>query len=83
MLQHLNWRGLENRCKNAQLGMMYKIANEKGATFVLLKIIDLATTRTHELLIFYNLSLQTLQRQESFFPFISDWNQLPPPIVMS
>jgi hypothetical protein len=27
--------------------------------------------------------LQTLQRQESFFPFISDWNQLPPPIVMS
>jgi hypothetical protein len=28
MLQHLNWRSLENRCKVAGLVMVYKIENE-------------------------------------------------------
>ena len=71
MLEHLEWKTLEQRRKDARLTMMYKITNEK-----------VAIPRNMQDKSFQIPSAASDYRKYSFFPrTIRDWNALPPWVV--
>ena len=71
MLEHLEWKSLEQRRKDARLTMMYKITNEK-----------VAIPRNMQDKSFQIPSAASDYRKYSFFPrTIRDWNALPPGVV--
>ena len=85
MLQHLEWRSLEDRRKDARLVMMYKISHDKVAVS---KSDRLSPPLRHSRNMHsrsYQVPLcRTQQRKASFFHRTTvDWNRLPQTAVLS
>ncbi|XP_071170901.1 uncharacterized protein [Mytilus edulis] len=83
MLNHLEWRSLEQRRKDARLTMLFKIVNEKVAVTKEDRLIPPKRLSRN----MHNRSFQIPAasndyRKFSFFPrTIKDWNSLPPGVV--
>ena len=85
MLQHLEWRSLEDRRRDARLVIMYKISHDKVAVS---KSDRLSPPLRHSRNMHsrsYQVPLcRTQQRKASFFPRTTvDWNCLPQTAVLS
>lgn len=83
MLEHLEWKSLEQRRKDARLTMMYKITNEKVAIPKEGRLIPpKRLSRNMHDKSFQIPSAASDYRKYSFFPrTIRDWNALPPGVV--
>jgi hypothetical protein len=80
MLATLEWKSLQDRRKDARLGMLYKIVNDKVKGDRLVP--PLRLTRNMHQLSFQIPSSRSDYRTFSYFPrTIRDWNSLPPDIV--
>ena len=79
MLQHLEWKSLETRRKEARLIMLYKIINQE-ITINPGNILEKVTkpSRSSDTFSYTIPFASTLNRQQSFYPrTIRDWNLLP------
>ena len=84
MLQHLQWRSLADRRKDARLTMMYKIHHGEVAISSSQLAPVIRQTRHSHHLSMQTISCRTSVRKESFFPrTIKDWNSLPTKIISS
>ncbi|KAK6169191.1 hypothetical protein SNE40_020289 [Patella caerulea] len=83
MLNHLNWRSLEQRRKDARLTLLYKIVNDKVCIEKSGRLITPSRrTRHTQQHSFQITSCSSDYRKFSFFPrTIREWNSLPPDIV--
>ena len=83
MLEHLEWKSLEQRRKDARLTMMYKITNEKVAIPKEGRLIPpKRLSRNMHDKSFQIPSAASDYRKYSFFQrTIRDWNTLPPGVV--
>jgi hypothetical protein len=80
MLATLEWKSLQDRRKDARLGMLYKIVNDKVKGDRLVP--PLRSTRNMHQLSFQIPSSRSDYRTFFYFPrTIRDWNSLPPDIV--
>jgi hypothetical protein len=85
MLQHLEWRSLEDRRKDARLVMMYKISHDKAAVSKSDRLSPpLRHSRNMHSRSYQVLLCRTQQRKASFFHRTTvDWNRLPQTAVLS
>jgi hypothetical protein len=85
MLQHLEWRSLQDRRKDSRLNMFYKIVNNKVEIQKTDRLIpQKRQTRHSHTKSFQIPSCKTEYRKESVFPrTITDWNKLPENIINS
>jgi hypothetical protein len=83
MLDHLGWRSLERRRKDARLALLYKIEYERVAISKEERLIrPKRLTRNMHDRSYLIPSTRSDYRKYSFFPHtIRDWNALPPGIV--
>ncbi|KAK3087020.1 hypothetical protein FSP39_000419 [Pinctada imbricata] len=83
MLEHLQWRSLEQRRRGARLIILYKIVNNDVALDKSDKLTPpFRRTRHSHQLAFQLPSSSSDYRKFSFFPrTIMEWNALPPGIV--
>jgi hypothetical protein len=83
MLEHLDWKSLEQRRKDARLTMMYKITNEKVAIPKEGRLIPpKRLSRNMHDKSFQIPPAASDYRKYSFFPCtIRNWNALPPGVV--
>jgi len=83
MLQHLGWRSLEQRRRDARLTLLYKIITEEVVIPAKDKLIQpICKTRHMHSLPFQNPWSKIDTGKMSFFPrTIRDWNSLPDQVV--
>jgi hypothetical protein len=79
MLQHLKWRSLEDRRRDARLVMLYKISHDKVAVSKSDRLSPpLRHSRNMHSQSYQDPLCRTQQRKASFFPRTTvDWNRLP------
>ena len=85
MLQHLEWRSLQDRRKNSRLNMFYKIVNNKVEIQKNRQTHSTKRQTRHSHTKSFQIpSCKTEYRKESLFPrTITDWNKLPENIINS
>ena len=85
ILQNLGWQTLKNRRKMARLTLLYKFINQEAAVNIPPYLTKPTTrTRKYHYQRFSRLSISTDTYKYSFIPrTISDWNNLPPEVIIS